>query len=147
MAVKKPPNSPALKVVQTDATPSAIPTNLGASGAALWHAVMGEFVIDDTAGRVLLEQACRAVDRAAECAAHIESDGAVVVTRQGPRDHPLLKHELQNRAFACRALQKLGLHFEPLRSSPGRPPTRTWGRFRADNPTAHRTARRAADHP
>jgi hypothetical protein len=37
----------------------------------------------------------------------------VLATRQGFRDHPLLKHELSNRCAVARLLTKLGLAFEP----------------------------------
>ena len=47
-----------------------------------------------------------AADRAATCAEHISAEGEVVNTRSGPREHPLLKTELANRAFAVRTLHR-----------------------------------------
>jgi hypothetical protein len=47
----------------------------------------------------------------------------VIETKAGVlREHPLIPHELAARAFAVRALAKLGLDLEPMRTSPGRPP-------------------------
>jgi hypothetical protein len=39
----------------------------------------------------------------------------------GPRDHPLLKHELAARSFVVRTLQRLGLNMEAVKPT-GRPP-------------------------
>ena len=36
-------------------------------------------------------------------------DGSVVQTKNGPREHPLLKSELACRSFVVRGLQRLGL--------------------------------------
>ena len=82
---------------------------------------MTEYDITDGGGREMLAQACAALDRAEECAGYIAQDGAVVHTTAGPKDHPGLKHELANRAFVCRTLQRLGLDVEPVRAI-GRPP-------------------------
>lgn len=97
------------------------PRALGEHGLALWRTIMGEYDIADTGGREMLAQACAALDRAEECASYIARDGAVVHTKGGPKDHPGLKHELANRAFVCRTLQRLGLDVEPVRPM-GRPP-------------------------
>jgi hypothetical protein len=77
--------------------------------------------IADSSGLVLLEQACAAVDGIAECAATIARDGRIIRGKFGPREHPLLKHELALRAFVCRTLQRLGLNLEPTNKSVGRP--------------------------
>ena len=106
------------------ADPSGMPVGLGVEGAALWARVTAEYDVTDSGGATMLEMACRALDRSAECAARIAVDGPVVEVRGGPpRPHPLLRTELDNRAFAVRTLQKLGLNFEPVRSGPDKPPT------------------------
>jgi hypothetical protein len=111
----------ALKLVATDAEPAKPPLDLGRPGRTLWDAITSEFEINDSAGRELLSQACIAADRAEECAAEISRDGVTVDTRCGPKEHPLLKHELANRSFVIRALGKLGLTFEAIKPI-GRPP-------------------------
>jgi len=45
------------------------------------------------------------------------------MTKNGMREHPLFKMELQNRAFVCRSLARLGLNLEVVKpiGRPGRP--------------------------
>ena len=87
---------------------------------------MAEYDIDDSGGRQILLQSCAAADRAAECALLIARDGLMVHSPHGPKDHPLIRHELAARAFIVRSLHKLGLDIEPVRA-PGRPPGTTKG--------------------
>jgi hypothetical protein len=82
---------------------------------------MAEYQIIDSGGVELLAQACAALDRAEACRQHIDADGEVIKTEAGMRDHPLLKHELANRAFVTRAIGRLGLDLEPIKPL-GRPP-------------------------
>jgi hypothetical protein len=77
--------------------------------------------IQDAGGRELLVLACQQLDRAEALKAQIDQEGEVVQTRNGPRDHPALRHELQARAFVAKTLLRLGLNVEPLRPVPGRP--------------------------
>jgi hypothetical protein len=102
------------------ADPSAPPATLDKAGAKLWRAIMSEYQIGDSGGLAMLEQACAATDRIAECGAVIARDGAVVRTKSGPKEHPLLKVELSSRSFVCRTLARLGLDVEPVKSV-GRP--------------------------
>jgi hypothetical protein len=82
---------------------------LGVFGRRLWEAVQSEFGICDCGGITLLEQACRACDRAERCRLLIDSEGEVIKSRGGAlREHPLLRAELQNRAFITRTLARLG---------------------------------------
>ena len=115
-------------------TASDPPTTLGETGATLWRSIMAEYEIADSGGLVLLEQACSAADRARECSEIIAADGPMVSTKYGPKDHPLLRHELAARSFVVRTIGRLGLDVEPVRSGPGRPPgTTAWkGRPHAD---------------
>jgi hypothetical protein len=55
-------------------------------------------------------------------AMQIDADGEVVATKAGPREHPLLRSELQGRSFIVRTLGRLGVTDEPLKSM-GRPPS------------------------
>jgi hypothetical protein len=104
----------------TAANPLAPPANLGQAGREQWRAIQDEYGITDTGGLALLEQLCAATDQIAECAAAVARDGLMVRGKFGPREHPLLKHELALRSFVCRGLVKLGLNVEPVKSV-GRP--------------------------
>jgi hypothetical protein len=96
------------------------PRKLGVFGSSLWQSVQSEYRIDDAGGRELLAQACAAADRVAALAEKIDTDGAVIETKNGPKVHPAVKEELAGRAFIVRTLQALGLNLEPTRAV-GRP--------------------------
>jgi hypothetical protein len=112
-----------LRLVTEPASMPLPPRSLSKHGAALWQSIHAEYRIEDSGGFEMLAQACQALDRAEECAGIVARDGAIIDTERGPREHPLLKMELANRAFCVRTLQKLGLNFEPVRAGPGKPPT------------------------
>ena len=114
---------PALELLTTAADPSAPPRNLGQHGANLWRSILSEYEIDDAPGRELLLQACIAMDRAEQCAVEVARDGVTVDTKFGPKEHPLLKHELASRNFVIRVIGRLGLDVEAIKPT-GRPP---WG--------------------
>lgn len=113
--------SASLKVVEPTATVQPPPRKLGKAGAALWADVLAENDIGDAAGLQLLALAAESLDRAESCRSQIDSDGLVIRTKTGLRDHPALKHETAARALCARLIRQLGLDVEPLRS-PGRPP-------------------------
>ena len=111
-----------LRLIEAASAPDTlpIPAGLGQHGGALWVQVHREYEITDVGGCEMLRQACAALDMAFRCRAHIDAEGEIIVGRT-MREHPLLKIELQNRAFVVRTLARLGLAFEALRSGPGRP--------------------------
>jgi phage terminase small subunit len=116
-------NKPSLTVIgstpsPTDAEP---PRALGRAGAAVWRRIVGGYDITDEGGRELLSQICEASDRLDELQETIKRDGAIVMTRAGPKEHPGLKAEVALRSFIVRTIQRLGLNLEPLRPGPGRP--------------------------
>src|SRR5262249_15062850 len=84
------------------------PPTLREAGATLWRSIMAEYAITDSGGRAILEQACSSADRAAECAAIIAEQGAVISTKHGLKDHPLLRHETAARGLVARLLTRLG---------------------------------------
>jgi hypothetical protein len=98
------------------------PRKLGDHGRQLWHRIMSSYTIDDEAGREMLALACQALDRTEALREQIDRDGATIIVRGAPREHPGLKAELAGRAFICRTLSRLGLDVEPLRPFAGRPP-------------------------
>src|SRR5215510_10308423 len=103
------------------AAEDAPPRTLGHHGASLWNRIMCEYDIADAGGRELLALACQQLDRAEALKAQIDAEGEVVQTRNGPKDHPALRHELAARAFVAKTLLRLGLNVEPLRPVCGRP--------------------------
>jgi hypothetical protein len=113
---------PNLTVIRGDpiADLTAPPADLGETGAHLWRTIQHQYLISDAGGLAMLKLACESADRAQRCRRQIDEDGEVVRGRTGPRDHPLLKHELGARSFTVRTLQKLGLDLEPVKAV-GRP--------------------------
>jgi len=108
------------KIAVLSTTPNP-PSSLGEPGAKLWRAIMKQYVIRDAGGLAILEQACISRDRSTSFAAIIKRDGAMVRGTAAMREHPLIKHEREERALESRLLQKLGLNVEAVRSSVGRP--------------------------
>jgi hypothetical protein len=83
--------------------------------------VMSQYAIGDVGGLAMLEQVCLAMNRAEALRVQIDADGEVIRSKNSFREHPGLKGELACRAFIVRTLAKLGLNFEPVRATPGRP--------------------------
>jgi len=89
----------------------------------LWNRIMTSYRIADHGGREMLLLACEATDRAVSLRAIIDREGEIIHTRNGPRDHPALRHELANRALVSKLLVRLGLDVEVQPPRPvGRPP-------------------------
>jgi hypothetical protein len=120
------PKSPATKLAVVGAQPAGTvpppPGTLGSFGLDLWRSVVTAYEFSDAGSYQVLYQACAACDRAESCRAQIDQDGEMLRVGKTVRSHPLLRDELANRAFLCRALARLGLDLEPVRSGPGRPP-------------------------
>ena len=104
------------------------PRQLGATGLALWTAVQRQYNIADVGGVETLLQICLAADRVQAIADRIARDGEMIATPRGPRANPLLRDELQLRAFIVRALARLGLSVEAIKpvGRPGRPTGISW---------------------
>ena len=100
---------------------SRAPASLGPAGREQWDKIQREYDITDSGGRAMLEQACAAWDRAAVCGEQIATEGMTIETKNGLKEHPLLRAEVANRALACRLLVRLGITNEPLKAI-GRPP-------------------------
>ena len=96
------------------------PRKLGKNGLELWVGVKSQYEIDDTGGLAMLLLACEALDRAEACRLQIDRDGLIIRSKAGPRDNPLLKHELNSRAFVVRTIARLGLDLEAIKPI-GRP--------------------------
>jgi hypothetical protein len=97
------------------------PLSLGEAGLSLWRSVQAQYGVSDSGGLAILQAACEAADRVAEISAIINAQGLMIPGKGGPREHPLLKHEVANRALLGRLISRLGLDVEVLRPTPGRP--------------------------
>jgi hypothetical protein len=118
---KKPPLSLVPPIGTIVAMPEP-PASLGEAGLNLWRTVQAQYAIADAGGLEILRQACAACDRAAQYAQIIDEQGAVLITKGGMREHPLVKSEIATRALIGRLISRLGLDIEALRPTPGRPP-------------------------
>jgi P27 family predicted phage terminase small subunit len=103
------------------ADPVSTPPKLGEDGMKLWRRVTGEYDVSDAGGYEMLRQACEAADDLARYSEILARDGPMIKTKVGPKEHPMVKHQMIARAFIVRTLSRLGLNFEPLRTSVGRP--------------------------
>jgi hypothetical protein len=118
--VKKPP----LTLVQGAlAVLPEPPISLGEAGLALWRSIQAQYGIADAGGLAILEQVCGATDRVAQYRQIIDEQGAVIITKTGVREHPLIKAEIATRALVGRLISRLGLDIEALRPQVGRPLT------------------------
>jgi hypothetical protein len=98
------------------------PRTLGNHGRNLWLRITSEYDLSDAGGRELLVLICQALDRAEALREQIDAEGEVQKVKGVLRDHPALRHELQNRSFIAKGLARLGLAVEvgPIRNI-GRP--------------------------
>lgn len=94
---------------------------LGKAGANLWARIVEEYDVGDAGGKELLLLACECLDRAEALRKLIDEEGEVQTVNGVMRDHPGLKHELQNRSFVAKALARMGLNLEVPVRPVGRP--------------------------
>jgi len=118
---KKPPLA-LVPPVGTVVTLPQPPASLGEAGLSLWRSIQGQYGIADSGGVAVLQAACECADRVAEIGATIDAQGLMIPGKTGMREHPLLRHEVANRALLGRLISRLGLDIEALRPLPGRPP-------------------------
>src|SRR6516165_8120085 len=120
--VRKNPGKPSLALVDSAPTIGVQPPfTLRKAGRSLWDRIQGEYDVSDAGGIEMLCQICATSDLAESLQAEIEADGAVVRSRGTVRSHPAVKDLIAARSFVTRGLIKLGLNFEPVRASGGRP--------------------------
>lgn len=96
------------------------PRRLGEHGLNLWHTITSAYDISDAGGIEVLMQVCAATDRVEALAEQIDREGETITVKGVPKSHPLLRDEIQIRAFICRGLQRLGLNIETVKPI-GRP--------------------------
>ena len=112
---------PKLNIVGRDDDPaSSPPPPFGKAGMKLWDAIMSENKLSETRDLETLAQICAAADRAEQCAAQIARDGPVIKTKNGPKDHPLLRASPERSScevFTGSKANSLGELAGPLRAS------------------------------
>jgi hypothetical protein len=102
--------------------PAQPPSQLGETGLDLWTAIVSVYQFADRASYEMLFQCCAAADRAEACRRRVAEDGEMIPVASGTlRAHPLIREELNARAFVARVLKYLDLDVAPLQSVPGRP--------------------------
>src|SRR6516162_1389042 len=117
----KTPEKPPLSIVSSETTGISPPRPLGSDGKTLWDRVQREYAISDVGGVEILAQICAAEDRVEALREQINTDGAIIRTRNGLKANPLLRDETALRAFIVRTIERLGLNIEAVKP-PGRPP-------------------------
>lgn len=108
-------------LTRPDAKTLKPPRSLGQPGANLWARIIEEYDMSDAGGRELLTLACQALDRAEALREQIDREGEIIKVKGVLRDHPGLKHEIQNRSFVAKALARMGLNLETPVRPVGRP--------------------------
>jgi hypothetical protein len=112
--------------IVTAIEPAGIPSELGEAGQRLWQLVQSQFRVDDAGGILLLTQCCLAADRVARLKKLIDRDGELLKRPDGTiRSNPLLRDEIQARAFIARCISRLGLDLQPVQHGSGRPANRS----------------------
>ena len=96
------------------------PDHLSDEAAAWWAEVLEAFELEPH-HYAILERACEAMDRLRQAQAAIAADGITVEGRFGPKAHPAISIERDNRTAFLRAVRELGLD---LPGPDSRPPSR-----------------------
>jgi hypothetical protein len=116
-------NAPELTVIgpASGRNPLPPPEGLGAAGSKLWSDLHRDYVIDEASGLEMLRQICCTADKVAEYSDTVDRDGAILRTKAGVKEHPLIRHVQTGRSFIVRSLHKLGLDIIEPRAGAGRP--------------------------
>jgi hypothetical protein len=116
-------NAPELTVIgpASGRNPIPPPEGLGEAGSKLWTDLHHDYVIDEASGLEMLRQICCTADKVAEYSDTIDRDGAILRTKAGVKEHPLIRHVQTGRSFIVRSLHKLGLDIVTPRTEVGRP--------------------------
>jgi hypothetical protein len=102
--MKKPPSKPA----RSPGHLPSPPRELKEAGRELWTSVINEFVVDDAGSRTVLKEICMSADLVAACREQIAREGLTIPTRNGVRDHPLIRTVIMTQSFMTRSLIRLG---------------------------------------
>jgi P27 family predicted phage terminase small subunit len=89
---------------------TAAPSHLSVAARKLWAQLSEDYVLDDAAGRLLLQSACEAYDRLQEARKLIDKEGAVMRDRWNQaKPHPACGIERDARGQMHSALRLLKL--------------------------------------
>lgn len=110
------------------AAPPEPPGHLATSGARYWAEVVGEWDLE-AHQLAILENACTALDRIAQCRNRVRRDGLTITDKTGKAvTHPALAVERQAMRLHAQLVRALQLEDEPepapkpVRNKGGRPP-------------------------
>jgi len=84
------------------------PKGLGASGRALWRAVLRGYELSEAEAQQL-RQACATFDLIDQLEARLSAEDLMGQTSQGPRVHPIVAELRQQRITAARLLAALNV--------------------------------------
>lgn len=97
------------------------PVGYSAEARRLWRDVVEGWTLDPPA-LVVLDAACRALERVRQAQAFLKRDGLLTKDRFGQlRAHPAALIERDAKQTFLRSLRALDLDLEPLHARPGRP--------------------------
>jgi len=98
------------------------PRSLSREAKRWWNRLQNEYLIEDEAGKLILETALLSFDRMREAQVILETEGMTILDRFGQKKaHPLCAVERDARSGMLQYLKALNLDVEPLRDGPGRP--------------------------
>jgi hypothetical protein len=120
----KPTESGRFSVISGTATGLEPPAGLGEAGVRFWRRVQAEYRVADIGGLCLLEQICGAIDTIESITQALAVEGPALRRNGGLRANPLLRDQLQNRAFVARSLERLGISVQEVQPV-GHPPRPT----------------------
>jgi P27 family predicted phage terminase small subunit len=91
------------------------PKHLKAGARNLWRRLLTDFVIDDSAGLVIVRSVCEAYQRQQEAREIVARDGVIITDRYGvPKAHPACAIERDARSQMLAGLRALKLSPEDI---------------------------------
>lgn len=98
------------------------PESLSTEAKRWWRLIVEEYVVEDSAGRLLLENALTAFDEMRVAQAIVAKDGPVIVDRfGGKKQHPATLVVRDARNLMLRSLKALNLDVSPGSPLGGKP--------------------------
>jgi P27 family predicted phage terminase small subunit len=98
------------------------PKGLSKEASDWWKKIVSEYVLEDSAGYLLLQVALESFDTMRACQKAIKEQGLYIKDRWGQlKVNPLTITERDSKAQLLASLKSLNLDIEVLRPTPGRP--------------------------
>ena len=93
---------------------NAPPKKLSPEAKKIWRAILNDFQVSDSAGRLLLENALQAFDEMRAGQAILEKDGPIILDRfDQKKQHPVTLVIRDARNLMLRSLKQLNLDISP----------------------------------